>query len=87
MQLRAIVPRMWHLNMCERGGEWVTVGTFESVAAAARKILELEASSAYGVFFQIYIETGLGALSEEQAFGHLEHSGKRHLYTVKRIQH
>jgi len=78
---------MWHLKMCERGGDWVTVGSFESVAAAARKILELEASPAYGVFFQIYIETGLGARSEHESLGHLEHSGKRYLYVVKRVQH
>lgn len=79
---------MWHLKMAERGKEWVTVGSFETVAAAARKIIELEGSSAYGVFFQIYIETGTGAASEHEAFGHLEHTGKNsRCYVVKRIQH
>jgi hypothetical protein len=47
----------------------------------------LEDSPGYGVFFQIFIGTGLGAISGHESFGHLEHTGKRFLYAVKRIQH
>lgn len=80
---------MWHLKMAERGKEWVTVGSFETVPDAARKIIELEGSAAYGVFFQIYIETGPGAVSEHESFGHLEHTGRNthRCYVVKRVQH
>jgi hypothetical protein len=80
---------MWHLKMAERGGEPVTVGRFETVTAAAEKIIELENYSVTGVFFDILIETGVGAGSEQEAFGHLEHTGKRtnRCYLVKRVQH
>jgi hypothetical protein len=84
-----MVPRMWHLKMAERGGAWVTVGSFESVTAAAEKIIELEGYSVSGVFFEILIETGPGAGSEHEAFGHLEHTGRNtgRCYVVKRVQH
>jgi hypothetical protein len=80
---------MWHLKMAERGGEWVTIGSYETVASATRKLIELEGYTSYGVFFDIYIEIGPGAHSETEAFGHLEHTGKntRRRYVVKRIQH
>jgi hypothetical protein len=49
---------MWHLNMAGKGQPWRTIGTFETIADAARKIIDLEAYRTYGVFFEIYIETG-----------------------------
>jgi hypothetical protein len=49
---------MWHLKMAERGGAWVTVSSFESVATAAEKIIGLEGYPVSGVFFEILIETG-----------------------------
>jgi hypothetical protein len=80
---------MWHLNMAEKGQSWAMVGTFETIAAAARKIIELEAyKKNHGLFFEIYIETGPWAASEEEALGHLEHTGKSgRCYVVKRIKH
>jgi hypothetical protein len=78
---------MWQLNIAERGGEWVTVGGFETVTAAAQKIIELEDYPVSGIFFDMLIETGSGATSEQEAFGHLGHTGKRYLYVVKRIHH
>ena len=80
---------MWHLKMARRGGAWITVDNFETVAAAAKKIQELEGDGSYGVFFQIYIETGPGAQSEQESLGHLEHDGKNTgaCYVVKRAQH
>jgi hypothetical protein len=66
----------------------VTVGNFESITAAAHKIIELEAYPIMGVFFEILIETGAGAASEQEAFGHLEHTGKNgRSYVVKSIKH
>jgi hypothetical protein len=66
----------------------MTVGSFDSVAAAAHKIIELEAYPITGVFFEVLIETGSGAASEQEAFAHLEHTGKTgRCYVVKRIKH
>jgi hypothetical protein len=42
-------------------------GSFDTVQAAACKIIELEAYLVTGVFFEILIETGLAALSEEES--------------------
>jgi hypothetical protein len=80
---------MWHLKMAKRGGEWITVDSFETVAEATKKIQELESYDSYGVFFHVFIETGPGAQSEQESLGHLEHDGKNTgaCYVVKRAQH
>lgn len=69
---------MSHLKMAESGGAWVTLGSFGTVTAAAQQLMELEGYTSYGVVFEIYIETGPGAHSEQEAVGHLEHTGKKH---------
>ncbi len=80
---------MWQLKMAERGGQSVTIGSFATVTEAAQKIIELENYPITGVFFEILIETGLGAGSEQEAFGHLEHTGRnsKRCYLVKQIRH
>jgi predicted metalloprotease len=80
---------MWHLKMAKHGGEWMTVDNFETVARATKKIQQLEGYDFYGVFFEVYIETGPGAHSEQESLGHLEHVGKNtgSCYVVKRAQH
>jgi hypothetical protein len=76
---------MWNLHMAGRGQPWVTVGSFDTVAAAACKIIELEAYSVTGVCLEGLIETGLGALKEEESFDHLEHTGKSgRCYVIKK---
>jgi hypothetical protein len=73
--------------MTDKSGVWVTVDSFDSVAAAARKIIDLEGYPVSGLFFEILIETSAG--SEEEAFSHLEHTGKHtnRCYAVKRLRH
>jgi hypothetical protein len=80
---------MWHLWMADKDKQRITVGRFETVTAAAQKIIELENYPVSGVFFDILIETGVGAGSQREAFGHLEHTGKRtkRCYVVKLIRH
>jgi hypothetical protein len=79
---------MWHLHIAKKGQLWEPVGSFDTVQAAASKIIELQAYPVTGVFFEILIETGLGALNEEESFGHLERTGKiGRCYVVKRIKH
>lgn len=76
---------MWQLKMAERGKEWVTVSSFETLTDAARKIIELEGYPVTGIFFDILIETGIAAQSEHDAFAHLEHTGTNRCYVVRRI--
>jgi hypothetical protein len=52
------------------------------MTAAARRIRELEDYPVTGVFLQMYVGTEFG--TDEASFGHLEHTGKRALYVVKR---
>jgi hypothetical protein len=78
---------MWQMKMAGRGEPWVTVGSFETVTAAAQKVIEPEGYPVSVVFFESLIETK--AVNEEAAFGHLEHTGKctNRSYVVKRVRH
>jgi hypothetical protein len=73
---------MWQLMMTNAAKEWVEAGSFETVTAAARRIREIERYSVTGVFLDMHVDTVFG--SDEESFGHLEHTGKRALYVVKR---
>jgi hypothetical protein len=53
--------------MADRGEAWVTVGSFETVTDAARKIIELESYPVSGIFFEILIETKAGAKTKRSA--------------------
>jgi hypothetical protein len=74
---------MWQLKTADRGEPWTEVGSFDSVAAAARKIIELEEYPVSAVFFELLIETRAGR--EEEAFEHLEHTGRNtgRCYVIK----
>jgi hypothetical protein len=73
---------MWQLMMTNAAHEWVEAGSFETVTAAARRIREIENYPVTGVFLEIYIDAVHS--NDEEAFGHLEHKGRRALYVVKR---
>ena len=73
---------MWRLKMTNTTREWIDAGDFETVTAAARRIRELEDYPVTGVFLQMYVGTEFG--TDEELLGHLEHTGKRALYVVKR---
>jgi hypothetical protein len=73
---------MWQLMMTNAAKEWVDAGNFETVQAAARRIREIEDYPGGGLFLEMHIEFDSG--SDEESFGHLEHTGKRALYVVKR---
>jgi hypothetical protein len=73
---------MWQLMMTNAAKEWVEAGSFETMTAAARRIRELEAYPVTGIFLEMHIDTELG--TDEESFGHLEHTGRRALYVVKR---
>ena len=78
---------MWLLKTADRDEPWTEVGNFESLTTATRKIIELEDYPVAVVFFEMLIETKAG--SEEDAFAHLEHTGRRteRCYVVKRVRH
>jgi len=73
---------MWQLMTTNAAKEWVEAGSFETVTAAARRIRELEDYPVTGVFLEMHVDTVHG--NDEEAFGHLEHKGRRALYVVKR---
>jgi hypothetical protein len=73
---------MWQLMMTNAANEWVDAGDFETVTAAAGRIRELEEYPVTGVFFKVYVDTAHG--TDEEAFGHLHHDGRRALYGIRR---
>lgn len=77
---------MWQLKTADRGEPWTQLGTFESVTAAARRIVELEGYPVSALFFELLIETKAG--SEDDAFAHLEHTGRstERCYVIKRLR-
>jgi hypothetical protein len=73
---------MWQLHMTGSGGDWVLVDTFGSVTEAARQIREIEGYPVVGVFLEVYVCTEHG--SDNEAFAHLEHKGRKAAYVIKR---
>jgi hypothetical protein len=65
--------------MTNTAKEWVVVGTFESVMAAARRIRELEGNQAHGHFFEIFVECDFGA--DDEHFSVLHHTGNVRITT------
>ncbi|WP_158920947.1 hypothetical protein [Acidisphaera sp. S103] len=68
--------------MTNAAKEWTEAGSFDTVTAAARRIREIEGRAEGGIFLSIYVEIDFG--SDDEAFGHLEYTGKRALYVIKR---
>lgn len=73
---------MWQLKMTNAAKEWIEVGTFDTVTAAARRIRELESYPTTGVFLEAYVDTEHG--TDEEAFGVLHHTGRQALYGIRR---
>src|SRR5262249_44390197 len=48
---------MCQLKMTNAAKEWIDVGTFETIADAAARILELEGSSRGGIFLEFHVLT------------------------------
>jgi hypothetical protein len=78
---------MWQLKTAERGEPWTHVGTYDTVTAAARRIIELEGYPVSAIFFELLIETKTD--DEQEAFAHLEHTGRNtgRCYVVKCLRH
>jgi hypothetical protein len=68
--------------MTNTAKEWIEVGTFDTVTAAAGRIRELESYPTTGVFFEIHVDTVLG--TDEDAFSVLHHTGRRALDGIRR---
>ncbi len=76
---------MWQLMMTNAAQDWVDAGSFETVTAAARRIREIEAYPVSGIFLELHVDTIHD--SDADAFGHLEHTGRRARYVVTRRTH
>ncbi len=73
---------MWQLAMTNERREWMTVGDFDTVTDAARRIRYLEGRTEGGIFLTALFEIDFG--DDARALSHLEYSGTRALYAVKR---
>jgi hypothetical protein len=73
---------MWQLSMINAANEWTSVGSFDTVTAAARRIREIEGYSSTGVFLELHVDTELG--TDLEAFSVLHHTGRKALYGIRR---
>ena len=73
---------MWQLSMTNAAKEWISIGTLESVTAAARRIREIEGYPHTGVFLELHVDATLG--TDDEAVGVLHHTGRRALYGIRR---
>jgi hypothetical protein len=73
----------WKLSMTNAAKEWVEVGNFDTVTAAARRIRELEDYPTTGVFLQFHVETEFFG-TDDEAFSCLHHTGRRAFYGIRR---
>lgn len=73
---------MWQLHMTNAQNEWTHEGDFETMTAAAKRIREIEGYPVTGIFLEIQVDTAHG--TDAEAFGHLEHKGRRAAYVLKR---
>ena len=73
---------MWQLCTINADREWIAVGSFDTVTAAARRIREIEGRSSDGIFLEMHVEIDCG--TDEEAFSVLHHTGRKALYGLRR---
>jgi len=73
---------MWQLSMTNAAKEWIEVGRFETITAAAARILELEESPKKGMFLKLWVDTELG--NDEELLSVFHHTGSRARYGIRR---
>jgi hypothetical protein len=54
--------------MTNAAKEWIEVGTFDTVTAAARRIREIEGRSDGGIFLEMHVEIDFGTDEEAASF-------------------
>jgi hypothetical protein len=77
---------MWELKMTNAAKEWTDAGTFETLAGAAGRIIELEGYPTHGVFLNFHVLAGSIPDSDEEALRVFHHTGKRALYGIRRAR-
>jgi hypothetical protein len=78
---------MWKLHMTNGVRHWIETGRFGSIAAAVRRIIEIEDSPTSGIHLEMHVCTiaDNDDANDADAFGHLEYAGRRARYVIKRM--
>ncbi len=76
---------MWQLHTVAKTGgpRWSLVGSFDSITAAGRRIVELEEYPVAGLHLEVHIDCT--ADGDSDALTIFEHTGQRALYAIKRV--
>jgi hypothetical protein len=79
---------MWQLHATNTDRKWVMIASFETVTDATRRIIEMEGLQLTGIHIEMYVDT----VNDNEAFGHLEYTGKESAgrkthYVIKRVSH
>jgi hypothetical protein len=77
---------MWRLLMTDKARQWVEAGSFGSITASVRRIIEIEDHDGAGIHLEFHVctITNDDDANDADALGYLEYSGKRAIYGIKR---
>jgi hypothetical protein len=73
---------VWQLCVTNAAKEWIEVGRFDTVTAAARCIRQMEGRPTGGIFLEIHVYTESG--DDDEAFSVLHYTGRQALYGIRR---
>lgn len=76
---------IWQLYRTNEVGDLIVVANCESLSAATKRIIEIEAIPVRGLFFQLHVSAD--PASDDEVLGHLEYRGKHGGYVIKRQSH
>jgi hypothetical protein len=78
---------MWQLKMRDRNQQWINLGSFTSVGAAALQVMKLEREPAGepmgSMFFRVYADP-LMDKSDAEILSRLEYQGAKSFYVLTR---
>ena len=74
---------MWKLAMRGPNRNWTDLGAFDSINAAARRVVELEDEPLSSLFFRVYADPPMGK-SDAEILSRLEYQGTKGFYLLTR---
>jgi hypothetical protein len=77
------VTVVWELYRTDDVGGLRLAGSFETLAAVAERIVEVEATPVRSLLFKVQVE--LAHRSDDEALNNLEYQGRHCSYLIKRV--
>jgi hypothetical protein len=71
----------WQLFIVRPGGDWEQNDCFDSLAAAATRIIAIESYPTTGLFLETHVDP---LATDAETLSHLEHTGPTHRFVIRR---